>query len=67
VKFTAQRRGTEGPATHPFRKERGKGWGTLLVGQAEKGWATIVVADAEKVLAGPPRSCFISRNIRFAL
>jgi hypothetical protein len=25
-------------ATHPSRKERGKGWGTLIVSQAEKGW-----------------------------
>ena len=27
-------------ATHPFRKERGQGWGTLIVDSAEKGWSS---------------------------
>jgi len=26
--------------THPFRNERGKGWGTRMVGGAVKGWAS---------------------------
>jgi len=32
--------GIESLATHPFRKERGKGLGTLIVGGSEKGWAS---------------------------
>ncbi len=35
----AQRRsGLGGLATHPSRKERGKGWGTLIADRTEKGW-----------------------------
>jgi len=30
----------ESLATHPFRKERGKAWGTLIVSGSEKGWAS---------------------------
>jgi hypothetical protein len=39
--------------THPFRKKRGKGWGTHLVGGAVKAWASPPSAEAVKKNLSP--------------